>query len=65
MTEKTKNEIIQDAIEDIEKACINIKDNLQRYEIKLIDADILSLADTFFDILKSQNSKVIVTGDGK
>ena len=63
--EKTKEEILQDAFEEIEVACINIKDNLQANEVVLIDHDILSLADRFFAVLHKQNSKVIVTGDGK
>lgn len=65
MTEKTKEQILQDAFDEIEIACINIKDELQANEITLIDLEILRLADKFFEVLHKQNSKVIVTGDGK
>lgn len=66
MTEiKTKEQILQEAFEEIEIACINIKDVLQASEVTLIDLEILSLADKFFEVLHKQNSKVIVTGDGK
>ena len=65
MTDKSKNEIIQDAFEEIITACKNIKKDLQANEIKLIDLDILTLADMFFEELKVQNSKIIITGDGQ
>lgn len=65
MTDKSKHEILQDAVEEIITACKNIKKDLQANEIKLIDLDILTLADKFFEVLQKQNSKVIVTGDGK
>lgn len=66
MTEKkTKDQIIEDANQEIEMACVNIFENLQENEITLISEDILRLADQFYKVLDSQNNKVIVTGDGK
>ena len=62
---KTKEQIILDSKEEIEMACMNIFENLQANEVTLIDKDILELADNFFLVLQKQNSKVIVTGDGK
>jgi len=66
MTEKkTKDQIIEDANQEIEMACVNIFENLQENEITLISEDILRLADQFYKVLDSQNNRVIVTGDGK
>ena len=65
MTDKSKHEILQDAVEEIITACKNIKKDLQANEIKLIDLDILNLSDMFFDELRKQNSKIIITGDGQ
>lgn len=65
MTDKSKDEILQDAFEEIITACKNIKKDLQANEIKLIDLDILNLSDMFFDELRKQNSKIIITGDGQ
>jgi len=65
MTEKTKIEILDDALEEIDKATTNIKDNLKANKIVLIDNDILLLADKFFEILQKKNSRLTDTGDGK
>lgn len=65
MTEKTKLEILDDSLGEIDKATTKIKDDLQANEIVLIDEDILLLADKFFEVLKRKNSRIIVTGDGK
>lgn len=63
--QKTKEQILQEAFKEIKIACINIKDALQASEVTLIDLEILRLADKFFEVLHKQNSKIIVTGDGK
>jgi len=65
MTEKTKEEILQDVFEEIENACMNIKKDLQANKIVLSYEDTRSLADKFFDVLRKHNSKVNITGDGK
>lgn len=66
MTEKkTKEEVLQDIDQEFEQCCINIFENLQANEITLTDAEILSFADEAYRKLHKQNSKVIVTGDGK
>lgn len=65
MTDKTKLEILDDAVEELDKATTNIKDNLQANEIVLSYQDSLSLADKFFEMLQKKNSSVIVTGDSK
>jgi len=62
---KTKDQIIEDANQEIEMACVNIFEALQENEVTLISEDILGLADQFFKVLDRQNNKVIVTGDGK
>jgi len=67
MTEKkTKEEVLREIDQAIEECCINIGfELLQENEIKLIDGEVLSLADEFYKKLDHQNNKVIVTGDGK
>lgn len=65
LTDKTKLEILDDAVEELDKATTNIKDNLQANEIVLSYQDSLSLADKFFEMLQKKNSSVIVTGDSK
>lgn len=66
MTEKkTKSEILEDVDQEQEMCCINIFETLQANEITLTDEEILRFADEFYRKLHIQNSKVIVTGDGK
>jgi len=67
MTEKkTKEEVLREIDQVLEECCINIGfELLQENEIKLIDGEVLSLADEFYKKLDRQNNKVIVTGDGK
>lgn len=62
---KTKEEILLDIDQQFEQCCINIFEILQANEITLSDAEILSFADETYRKLHIQNSKVIVTGDGK
>jgi len=66
MTEKkTKEQVLLDIDQEFENCCINIFEILQANEITLTDAEILSFADETYRKLHIQNSKVIVTGDGK
>jgi len=63
--EKTKEQILEEIDQEFEQCCINIFEKLQANETTLTDQEILSFADETYRKLHIQNSKVIVTGDGK
>lgn len=62
---KTREQLLYDIDQEFEQCCINVFDLLQKNESTLTDAEILSFADESYRKLHIQNSKVIVTGDGK